>query len=264
MRKYINFMYNEQMKFGFINGNQIHCVNNLTLPVHLTNEIIEYSDKVKVLPIVPDKVICIGLNYKSHAEEFNLETPLKPVVFSKSSNTIATNNQHIFLPSISKKVEFEGEIGVIIGSEIYEADEEEASKAILGIVAVNDVTARDYQEITGQWFLAKSFDTFLPIGNQILEYSPITYSLEVYKNDILMQKSDSNDLIFSIPFLISYISSFMTLNPGDLICTGTPSGDKSIVNGDVVRVVINNEVFVENTFVKQNNRIIRKIGLIQA
>lgn len=252
MKKYISFIYEGKKKYGYYIEDRIHCIRSLKHPIVETDEIITFSEKVKILPIKPEKIICIGLNYKSHAEEFHQDIPLKPVVFSKTSNTVSTNNQAITLPGISSKIEFEGEIGVIIGSCIHDVDECNAGKSILGIVPINDVTARDYQEITGQWLLAKSFDGFLPIGNQILEYTDTTYTLEVYKNGELKQRSDSTDLIFTIPFLVSYLSKFMTLNPGDLICTGTPSGEKIVEETDVVEVVINQEVSVKNYFVREN------------
>ncbi len=185
----------------------------------------------------PGKIVCVGRNYADHAKELGNEVPKEPLIFLKPPSSVIGNGAAIVLPEQSTRVEFEGEIGVIVGSRLRFASEDEAQRAIRGLVAVNDVTARDLQKSDGQWTRAKGFDTFCPIGEESAAL-PDLKSIEVVTrvNGEERQRAKSSDMVFSIPAILAYISKVMTLEPGDLVATGTPAGVGPLVGGDIVEV----------------------------
>ncbi|MDR0869928.1 MAG: fumarylacetoacetate hydrolase family protein [Planctomycetaceae bacterium] len=176
------------------------------------------------------KIICIGLNYYDHAEETGAAIPSQPVVFCKAESALLPHEGNIRLPKQSTKVEYEAELVVVIGKTAKNVSEADALQYVAGYACGNDVTARDWQKGTpaGQWFLGKSFDTFAPLSNVIIGKEEIPdpgcLDIELRLNGVVMQKSNTNNLIFSVPKLIEYVSQIMTLQPGDLIYTGTPGG----------------------------------------
>jgi len=187
----------------------------------------------------PGKIVCIGRNYREHAKELGNEVPTEPLFFLKPSSSIIADGDPIVLPEQSDRVEFEGEIGIVIGSTIKRASESEAERAISGIVALNDVTARDLQKKDSQWTRAKGFDTFCPIGtvsNGSHDLSNLTVVTRV--NGVEKQRASSNEMVFSIGTLLSYVSHVMTLEPGDIVATGTPSGVGPLTAGDVVEIEV--------------------------
>lgn len=187
----------------------------------------------------PGKIVCIGRNYREHAKEMGNEVPTEPLFFLKPSSSIISDGQPIVLPEQSERVEFEGEIGIVIGSTIRRASESEAERAIGGIVALNDVTARDLQRKDSQWTRAKGFDTFCPIGtvsNGSHDLSNLTVVTRV--NGVEKQRASSDEMVFSIGKLLSYVSYVMTLEPGDIVATGTPSGVGPLTAGDVVEIEV--------------------------
>jgi 2-keto-4-pentenoate hydratase/2-oxohepta-3-ene-1,7-dioic acid hydratase in catechol pathway len=187
----------------------------------------------------PGKIVCVGRNYSEHAKELGNEVPKEPLIFLKAPSSVIGDGDAIVLPVLSKQVEHEGEIGVIIGSRLRKASESEANGAIAGIVAVNDVTARDLQKTDGQWTRAKGFDTFCPIGQPASKFPRLDDLTVVTRvNGEERQRGRSADMVFSIPMLLSYISGIMTLEPGDLVATGTPAGVSQLHSGDVVEVEI--------------------------
>jgi 2-keto-4-pentenoate hydratase/2-oxohepta-3-ene-1,7-dioic acid hydratase in catechol pathway len=190
-------------------------------------------------PIRPGKIVCIGRNYLEHAKELGNEVPAEPLFFLKPSSSIITDGDAIVLPEQSERVEFEGEIGVVIGSPLTRASEEEARRAVSGVLAVNDVTARDLQRKDSQWTRAKGFDTFCPLGpvaSAPNDLSGLTVVTRV--NGIERQRASSADMVFPIGKLLSYVSHVMTLDPGDIVATGTPSGVGPLAPGDVVEIEI--------------------------
>lgn len=195
----------------------------------------------------PGKIICVGRNYAEHAKELGNEVPKHPLIFLKAPSAVISSGTPIVLPEESKQVEYEGEIGVIVGSRLRFASEDDAARSIRGIVAVNDVTARDLQKSDGQWTRAKGFDTFCPIGEESAAL-PDLGKIEVITrlNGEVKQHGSSADMVFSIPMLVAYISRVMTLEPGDLIATGTPSGVGPVKAGDVVEVEITGVSKVSN------------------
>jgi len=179
---------------------------------------------------VPGKILCIGLNYRDHAIETNAPIPDEPIVFFKSSNTMIGPTDPIVVPPISSEVDFEAELVVVIGKRLKHASEIEASQSIFGYTAGNDVSARDWQKGKPgkQWYLGKSFDTFAPIGPAIALRSqianPSNLRIESRLNGVIMQNSTTAELIFQPAMLLSYLSQVITLEPGDVLFTGTPAG----------------------------------------
>ena len=187
----------------------------------------------------PGKIVCVGRNYVDHAKELGNEVPKEPLIFLKPPSSVIDSGTAIVLPEQSNRVEFEGEIGVIVGSRLRFATENDSLRAIRGLVAVNDVTARDLQKSDGQWTRAKGFDTFCPIGEESAAL-PDLNSIEVVTrvNGEERQRGKSSDMVFSIPTILAYISRVMTLEPGDLVATGTPAGVGPLSAGDVVEVEV--------------------------
>jgi 2-keto-4-pentenoate hydratase/2-oxohepta-3-ene-1,7-dioic acid hydratase in catechol pathway len=187
----------------------------------------------------PGKIVCVGRNYREHAKELGNEVPKEPLIFLKPPSSVVRNGEAIRLPSASSRVEYEGEIGIVIGKTLTAVSEGDAARGIRGIVAVNDVTARDLQKSDGQWTRAKGFDTFCPLGEESNGLPDLdSLSVVTRVNGAERQRGESTEMVFSIPTLLAYISRIMTLQPGDLIATGTPSGVGPLAPGDVVEVEI--------------------------
>ncbi|MBT2667075.1 fumarylacetoacetate hydrolase family protein [Bacillus sp. ISL-4] len=186
--------------------------------------------EVKILPPIakPDKIICVGLNYFDHCKETGMEPPESPVVFSKYANAIAGHNDAIEIPINSTAVDFEAELAFVIGREAKHVSEEEANDYIFGYTIMNDISARDLQFQDGQWSRGKTADTFAPFGPVIVTQDevgdPHNLAISLELNGEIMQDSNTSNLIFTVPKIISFLSQSMTLMPGDLIATGTPPG----------------------------------------
>ena len=195
---------------------------------------------VKLLPpVVPSKIICIGRNYAEHAKEQNAEVPEIPLIFLKPNSALIGHKERIVLPPQSEQIEHEGELAVVIGKTGRWIGAEEAADYVFGYTIANDVTARDLQRRDGQWTRGKGFDTFCPLGPWIeTELDPYDILITTRVNDNIRQMASTRDMVFSIQQLIAYISSVMTLLPGDVIMTGTPAGIGPLTNGDVVSVSI--------------------------
>jgi 2-keto-4-pentenoate hydratase/2-oxohepta-3-ene-1,7-dioic acid hydratase in catechol pathway len=189
--------------------------------------------------LAPSKIVCVGRNYAAHAQELGNEVPKEPLIFLKPPSSVIRGGESIRLPTVSKRVEYEGEIGVVIGTRLRKASPAEARKAVAGIVAANDVTARDLQNSDSQWTRAKGFDTFCAVG-EVAKPPEDFGSLEVTTrvNGEVRQSGRGSQMVFDIPAVLAYISSVMTLEPGDLVLTGTPEGVGTLAPGDVVEVEI--------------------------
>lgn len=190
----------------------------------------------------PGKIVCVGRNYREHAKELGNEVPKQPLIFLKPPSSVIHDGGTILMPAVSKQVDYEGEIGVVVGRTLRRASRDEARGAIGAIIALNDVTARDLQKSDGQWTRAKGFDTFCPVGKPLVGRMSAAElaTLEVVTrvNGEKRQHGKAADMAFSIPFLVSYISSVMTLEPGDLIATGTPAGVGKLEEDDIVEVEV--------------------------
>jgi 2-keto-4-pentenoate hydratase/2-oxohepta-3-ene-1,7-dioic acid hydratase in catechol pathway len=198
--------------------------------------------------MTPSKIVCVGRNYLEHARELGNDVPAYPLLFFKPPSSLIAGGEAIVLPPQSQQVEYEGEIGIVIGTRLRQADEATAIRGIGGICALNDVTARDLQKTDGQWARAKGFDTFCPVGPVYTGALPPLDTIEVITrvNGVERQRGTSAQMAFSIAFLLSYISGIMTLEPGDLVATGTPAGVGRLSPGDVVRVELTGLSAVEN------------------
>jgi 2-keto-4-pentenoate hydratase/2-oxohepta-3-ene-1,7-dioic acid hydratase in catechol pathway len=197
---------------------------------------------VKLLaPVVPGKAVCVGVNYRAHASEFGHEIPQSPILFIKPKTALIGPNDTIEYPAMSKHVDYEAELTVVIGKKARFVPAARAGEYILGYTCGNDVTARDLQPKDGQWTVAKSFDSFMPLGPWIVtDIDPSDLGLRAILNGKVKQDSRTSNLIFSVPKLVEYISTVMTLEPGDVIMTGTPSGVSPMRTGDEIIVEIEN------------------------
>jgi 2-keto-4-pentenoate hydratase/2-oxohepta-3-ene-1,7-dioic acid hydratase in catechol pathway len=201
----------------------------------------------------PGKIVCVGRNYREHAKELGNAVPAEPLLFLKPSSAIIRSGEAIVVPALSLQVEHEGEIGVVIGTPIRRATEAQALAAIRGIVALNDVTARDLQKSDPQWTRGKGFDTFCPVGPE-WPGVPDLAGLEVVTrvNGVIRQRGTGAEMVFSVPALLAYISRVMTLEPGDIVATGTPAGVGPLLPGDVVEVHVVGCSIVSNPVVAES------------
>lgn len=175
----------------------------------------------------PEKIICVGLNYLDHADESKMEVPLSPVIFSKFNNALAAHNQEILLPQGAKQFDYEAELVIVIGKTAENVSSENAISHIFGYTIGNDLSARDLQFRTGQWLLGKTCDGFAPIGPYLVtadEVNPSNLEINCRVNGELKQQGNTKNMIFDCSYIVSYLSNYMTLKPGDIIFTGTPAG----------------------------------------
>ena len=196
----------------------------------------------------PSKIVCVGRNYAAHARELGNSVPERPLLFLKPPSTLLPPGQPIVLPPDSAHVEHEGEIGVVVGRRARHLSEAEAMAVVAGYVPLNDVTARDLQRLDVQFTRAKGFDTFCPVGPMVVATGVDWRSLEVEcsVNGTLRQHGRAVDMAFSLPVLLAFISRIMTLEPGDLVATGTPKGVGPLVDGDQVEVSLPGLAAVQN------------------
>lgn len=214
-------------------------IESLFYPRKTASEI-DFSTLEILCPVEPTKILCIGKNYKAHAEEFDSKVPEKPLIFLKALNALANPNEEIPMPDFSNRIDYEGEIAVVVGKKASKVSEEDAMNFVLGFTCANDVTARDIQKGDGQWSRGKSIDRFCPVGPWVLKNTPTVdfnnFSIKTFLNGKEVQSSNTSKMIFKIPFLISYISQAFTLYPGDIILTGTPEGVGPMSKGDEITV----------------------------
>jgi 2-keto-4-pentenoate hydratase/2-oxohepta-3-ene-1,7-dioic acid hydratase in catechol pathway len=187
----------------------------------------------------PGKIVCVGRNYRDHAKELGNEVPKEPLIFLKPPSSVIGDGEAVVLPPQSGQVEHEGEIGVVVGRTLRRATADEAAGAVQSVVAVNDVTARDLQRADSQWTRAKGFDTFCPMGVPATPPSDLsTLTVVTRVNGVERQRGNGTDMVFSIPDVLAYISHVMTLEPGDLVLTGSPAGVGKLSPGDEVEVEV--------------------------
>ena len=268
-----NNHHNSNIKSGYLENNKVFGLKNDILDYFNQDydEIIKDVDNsynledIKIIsPVSPSKIVCIGLNYKNHAEELNMELPDTPKLFIKPSTSVIGNNDNIIKPEMSNEIDYEGELAIVIGKKAKNIEVDQSKDYIFGYTIINDVTARDVQRYDEQWTRGKSFDTFAPIGPVIeTELNPqnqkiITRILknnnskstiasvkkdnkinsEIKNQTEIRQNSNTSNMVFGVYELVSFISKVMTLNPGDVIATGTPPGVGQIKIGETVEVEI--------------------------
>lgn len=254
--KYIRYKTsNEEEYVGILDSDKIY---RLTIPsiVEAISKQDSFKDTFKenhydllgdvdiLAPVKPTKVVCVGLNYKDHADELEMTLPSEPLLFMKPSSTVISTDTAIIYPEDTDKLDFEAELGIVILSEIDRNNNEDFEMAY---TIINDVTARDLQEKDGQWTRSKSFDTFCPTGPVVVtDINPSNQRIYSKVNGEIKQDSNTKNMIFSPEKLVKYISNIMTLYPGDLIATGTPPGIDHLEVGDIISIGIEEIGILEN------------------
>ena len=239
--KLARFLKDSSIKFGVVEGENVIEIEGSIFGNFKKTSVSYKRNDVKLLaPCEPSKVIAIGLNYKAHAAEFNKPLPEEPMLFMKPSTAVIGPDDQIIYPHhMSRRVDYEGELGVVVGKKAHMVKKEDAREYILGYTCFNDVTARDLQGKDIQYTRAKGFDTFAPMGPWIeTELNPADVRIETYLNSEKRQDTSTRDMIFDVYHLLSFVSHVMTLLPGDVIATGTPSGVGKMKPGDKVEVRI--------------------------
>ncbi len=255
--KICRYIFENQISWGVFDGDLIYPIENFDFGNRLSdfaktgNSI--RKDAVKFLPpVLPSKIVCVGRNYAAHAAELGNDVPLEPLLFLKTPSSLITDGEAIVIPAQSNRVEHEGELAIVIGRDCKNLTENDNPfDYIFGYACLNDVTARDLQRRDIQFTRAKSFDSFCPVGNFIeteLNVSDIRLTTKV--NGLIKQDGRTSQMVFSVPFLLRYISNQMTLKAGDIIATGTPAGVSKLKNGDICEVEIEGIGTLQNS-VKQ-------------
>ncbi len=237
----VRFRYGDRIATGAITtGDTIQVLAGTFFadPVP-TGEVVELGDVLLLAPILPSKVVCVGKNYAAHAAEFDSDVPEEPLLFLKPSTAVIGPSDPIRLLPISKRIDYEGELAVVVGRIARNVRAEDASRYLLGFTCANDVTLRSLQRTDDQWTRAKGFDGSCPLGPWIeTEVDPTGVSVETRLNGDVVQHGSTEDMVFGVATLVEYITAFMTLLPGDVILTGTPEGVGPIADGDLVEVEV--------------------------
>jgi 2-keto-4-pentenoate hydratase/2-oxohepta-3-ene-1,7-dioic acid hydratase in catechol pathway len=238
--KIIRYEAESRISWGVIEGDSVREMDgNPFGHFHLISKVKKMGEVKLLSPCLPSKIVALGLNYRDHAQEVKMVIPKEPLIFLKPSTSVIGPGEPIIYPKMSKRVDYEAELAIVIGKEAKKVSEERAADYILGYTCLNDVTARDLQPKDGQWTTAKGFDTFAPIGPWIVtDIDPHHLDVSSYLNGERRQHSNTKNLIFGPRQLVSFISHVMTLLPGDVIATGTPSGIGPMAIGDKIDVVI--------------------------
>lgn len=242
MARFLRFQCPDGIFYGTMEGEElIHPISgDMFSDYTVSDKTYELKDVKLLPPCEPSKLLAIGFNYMDHAIEFKREIPKAPNIFIKPNSSLAAQGDHVIYPKFhTHQVEYESELVIVIGKEARNVDEAEAMDYVFGFTIGNDVTARDMQSPTNQWGLCKGFDTFAPIGPWIeTDTDGSDLDISSYVNGQLKQHSNTKNLIFNVPFLVSYISKGMTLHPGDVIFTGTPAGVSPVFPGDTMEMRI--------------------------
>jgi 2-keto-4-pentenoate hydratase/2-oxohepta-3-ene-1,7-dioic acid hydratase (catechol pathway) len=236
----VRFEINGTYFYGSLTGSEIDIIEGDIFGDYSLSGRKLSVNSVKILPpCIPSKAVCVGLNYKDHIKEMGLDTPSEPTLFIKPDTSVIGHLDYIEYPEMSKRVDHECELVVVIKKIAKNVRIEDSRDYILGYTCGNDVTARDLQPKAGQWTVSKSFDTFLPLGPWIeTSIDPSNLDIKTYLNGEIKQTSNTRNLLFDVYNLVSYISRIMTLKPGDIIMTGTPSGVSPMKHKDRVEVEI--------------------------
>ncbi len=243
--------YRGEEAYGILEGEEIRVLQGLPYKgLAFTGQLWPRSAVRLLAPCRPSKIIALGLNYRDHARELHMPLPEEPLIFLKPPSSIIGPEETIVRPPQSKRVDYEAELAVVIGKKGKNIAAEEALDYVLGYTCFNDVTARDLQQKDGQWTRAKGFDTFAPVGPWIeTDLDPNNVRVEAYLNGKCRQSSSTQELVFSVPQIISFVSQIMTLMPGDVIATGTPPGIGPLASGDVIEIKIQGIGVLKNTVI---------------
>ena len=265
--KYCRFQFNGQAQYGLVESvaGRDSIVRVLVTPPEEADgdieslrtrriEAIALDEATLLAPVRPSKIVCIGRNYREHAAELGHDVPTEPLIFLKATSALLAPGGVVRRPKISERVDYEGELGVVIGKRCYQpAADADIRQYVLGYTCVNDVTARDLQNKDGQWTRAKGFDTFCPVGPVVTdEIDPWAgVGVQTRVNGAVKQDGNTRDFIFALDVVIRHIAQAMTLFPGDLIPTGTPSGVGPVVAGDGVEVRVEGVGVLRNSVVDE-------------
>jgi 2-keto-4-pentenoate hydratase/2-oxohepta-3-ene-1,7-dioic acid hydratase in catechol pathway len=235
----VRLMHDGDCRYGLADDVMITLISDEPFAAWEPEGFLQLRDAHLLAPVSPTKVVCVGLNYKKHIAEMGHEVPDQPVIFVKPSTSVVGPGQPITIPTGIGRVDYEGELGIVIGRRTHRASAETAADNILGLCCGNDVTARDIQKADGQWTRAKGYDTFCPLGPWVATgVEPDDLLLETLVNGEVKQSVRTTDMLFHPYELVSFISQVMTLVPGDVVLTGTPGGIGPITAGDTVEVRI--------------------------
>jgi 2-keto-4-pentenoate hydratase/2-oxohepta-3-ene-1,7-dioic acid hydratase in catechol pathway len=267
--KYCRFQLNDTAHYGLIEsfaGRDEISRLLLNAPEEVNGELDDLRtrsmgriglDEARLLaPVRPSKIICVGRNYREHAEELGNEVPQEPLIFFKPPSALLAHGEEIRRPRISQRTDYEGELGVVVGRRCYKLrPDEDVRPYILGYTVVNDFTARDLQNKDGQWTRAKGFDTFCPVGPLVTdELDPWAgIDVETRVDGDVRQQGNTRQFIFSLDVIFRYIAAVMTLLPGDLIATGTPKGVGPVVTGNVIEVSVEGVGTLRNRVVDEES-----------
>ena len=220
----------------------------------VTNRSWPLTDVKLLTPVTPSKIVCLGKNYADHAAEFNSKPPTEPLIFLKPPSSLLATEEPIILPPNVQRVDFEGELAVVISKECSQLrDGEDVRSYIAGYTCLNDVSARDYQALDKQWTRAKSFDTFCPLGPVLeTEFDIDSGYVETILNGVRKQYSSLTAMVFPVDVIIPWVSRVMTLLPGDVIATGTPAGVGPMNAGDVVEVILSGIGILRNSVIARS------------
>ena len=251
--KIYRYRHNGKISYGVLKEDSLCPVEGSIFgKFNVKKEKIPISDATLLPPVIPSKIVAIGANYKNHIKEMGRQIPEEPLIFLKPPSSLVGPNDIIVYPKMSKRVDYEGELALIIKKRArLLGDEDNTEDYILGYTCFNDVTARDLQMKDVQFTRAKSFDTFAAVGPCIAtDVEPESLRLKTFLNGKLKQSSSLRNLIFPVPFIVRYISRIMTLEPGDIITTGTPAGVGTMSPGDRVDIQIEGIGTLSNTVMK--------------
>ena len=247
--KYARFAKDGQTHFATVEDNKLNVLQGglFDTPVH-TGQQFDLDEVTLLAPVQPGKLVCVGLNYRLHAEESGLAVPDEPMLFMCSPEAVVGPDETIVLDSDTQRIDFEAEIAIVVGQTCKNVHRDRAFEHIFGYTCANDVSNRDLQRKDGQFTRAKSFDTYKPLGPWIeTELDPDNVDIKLWQNDKLQQSSNTNDMIFSIAEIFEFVSGIMTLKAGDVIITGTPSGVGPMKAGDRIRIAIEGIGELENS-----------------
>ncbi len=232
-------IYKKKKKWGILEDDSIIILKEPPFnSFKLTKEKIPLSKVKFLVPASPTKIVLVGLNYKDHAKELKMRLPKEPIIFLKPPSTLIAHKESIIYPKGVKRLDYEAEVAVVIKKKVKGISPQRVREYILGYTCLNDVTARNLQKKDIQWTRAKSFDTFCPCGPYVNTDFSGNLRIRTYLNGVLKQDSSTSNFIFPIEKLVSFISKIMTLYPGDIVSTGTPSGIGPMKGGDAIEIVV--------------------------
>lgn len=235
----VRIYQDEDVRYGLADQSSVTLISDEPFAAWEPEGVVSLPHAQLLAPVVPTKVVCVGINYREHAREMGHAIPAEPVIFMKPPTSVIGHGAEIHIPQGLASVDYEAELAVVLGRRTRKASPAEAKAHILGYMCANDVTSRELQRTDGQWTRAKGFDTFCPLGPWVeTDIDPCDVLVQSFVNGELRQEARTSDMLFNPFELVSFISHVMTLLPGDVVLTGTPSGIGAMVSGDVVEVRI--------------------------